>query len=748
MLQLKLIPIVIAFTLFACDDTSVPASTEGGTQAGSTAGTQAGTQAGSTAGTQAGSTAGTQAGSTAGATAGNQMTEDEIRAKVAFVEAKLIPQKLIYDLSEHPKLEVKLFDRIGQELPSVSMRYTPRPDNSVVVNVDETLSFITEGQGALRICANADICGRVSFVVDNAPPVITLESPTDGQVIEGEPTILVKGKAEGAIKVLINDQEVLLSRDGSFEKQIPAIFGYNSVLVSAEDGIRDAKNELRTAVYAPVYLPLNDQLLSLDQAFLISIRQSLLDSDQPLPQINPDMPLALVLNDVASLLELLIRNSNPSALISQTVISNSDTFSLSIANLNIGQPQIDMLLGRTGFELFLSLDQLSFDTTGFLMFEGLNLSLDGTIRLDASAFASLEMAVDDQGHVRFNIADVGVTLETLRGNMQDQTAQALLDTISSVLEVAIRNWTDANLQNMVTDALPSVINDQINQSLDSLKQIPLSFPTIGTGMINLEAGFQLNAPSINERNRAMMSLSLGIERFNDSSAPQIDLPGLPAHEVIDTSELFAQTSSLSEGDFTLAIPLTTINSILYQTWAQGALDLDVSDQVPMGFQAFIKKVVLNAKLPPLIVPAPQGSPYQVLLRMENLELTLEDATGMKKDIHRLSVEVGLGFAVENQQLKLSLPNGASIKFAQKTQLGPRPVVDTIVLNQALNSLIWPQLQATIGSGLSVAIPSLTQDLGSLGFMGNLMFSPVFPNGFKVRDGYMILDGQFEFSISN
>ncbi len=166
----------------------------------------------------------------------------------------------------------------------------------------------------------------------------------------------------------------------------------------------------------------------------------------------------------------------------------------------------------------------------------------------------------------------------------------------------------------------------------------------------------------------------------------------------------------------------------------------------MGFQAFIKKILINAQLPPLIVPAPVGSPYQVVLRLENLELTLEDATGMKKDIHRLSVDVGLGFAVEDQKLKLSLPNGANIKFASKTQLGPRPVIDTIVLTQALNTLVWPQLQETIGSGLSVAIPSLNQDLSSLGFMGNLMFSPVFPNGFRMRDGYMILDGVFEFKI--
>jgi hypothetical protein len=328
--------------------------------------------------------------------------------------------------------------------------------------------------------------------------------------------------------------------------------------------------------------------------------------------------------------------------------------------------------------------------------------------------------------------------------MQDPTAQALLDTLSSILRVAIGRWADENLQDMVSNTLPSVLNDQINQSLDALRQIPLSFPTIGTGMINLEAGFKLLMPAINERNRAVLGLDLNINRFEDNQMDVYDLPGLPAHLPVDQNELFRKTSALASGDLSLAISLASINAILFQVWKQGALNLDLSDQIPENFQLLVNKVILSAKFPPIVVDTPQGSPYQIAISMENLELTLEDASGQKKDIHRLSIYAGLGFAVENDQLKLTIPDGVSIKFALKEQLGERMVIDPLVLEQAVQRLIWPQLQETLGSGLSVSIPTLNQSLDSLGLMNSILFKPEFPFGIKQVDGYLLLDGIFTF----
>ena len=128
----------------------------------------------------------------------------------------------MYTQEETPTVGATVYDRLGN-LEDYPVRFDTRPVESATVSVDGDVTFLREGAGADRACATPDLCGRVSFFVDDAAPTLEIISPARGGFISGDPNIEVVGRTDpSGVRVYLNDQELDVDDDGNFNAVIPA----------------------------------------------------------------------------------------------------------------------------------------------------------------------------------------------------------------------------------------------------------------------------------------------------------------------------------------------------------------------------------------------------------------------------------------------------------------------------------------------------------------------------------------------
>ena len=96
----------------------------------------------------------------------------------AYVEMTLNRRRPLYTRADRPVVEYTVYDRIGRPISDFPVRLDVQPRGQAV-GPDERLNFLEEGAGAVRGCATPDICGRVSFFVDDGP-LLWKSSPLNG----------------------------------------------------------------------------------------------------------------------------------------------------------------------------------------------------------------------------------------------------------------------------------------------------------------------------------------------------------------------------------------------------------------------------------------------------------------------------------------------------------------------------------------------------------------------------------------
>ena len=81
-----------------------------------------------------------------------------------------------------------------------------------------------------------------------SPPHVSISSPADG-FLTNEATILVKGKTEKGAAIKINGQEVLLSSNGFFEKEIALERGVNVLHIEGSKRYSHLLSQYRHVIF-------------------------------------------------------------------------------------------------------------------------------------------------------------------------------------------------------------------------------------------------------------------------------------------------------------------------------------------------------------------------------------------------------------------------------------------------------------------------------------------------------------------
>lgn len=90
----------------------------------------------------------------------------------------------------------------------------------------------------------------IVVVYDNEKPALTLTDPTDGKIITGgDKKVLVAGKTDPDIPVIVNDSRVITASDGKFSTTLNINEGDNQITIRAVDKAANSTEITRSVTY-------------------------------------------------------------------------------------------------------------------------------------------------------------------------------------------------------------------------------------------------------------------------------------------------------------------------------------------------------------------------------------------------------------------------------------------------------------------------------------------------------------------
>lgn len=196
---------------------------------------------------------------------------------LGFIKGILQPSKqVVSSLEENPLLAAPVlyipFEATNSSEINISGNSTPNSkvklflddEEAQVVDVkdDGTFSFenISLSLGTNNIYAKTlDSQDKESLpsktfqiIFDNEKPLLAINEPEDNKKIQGgEKSVKVSGKTEAGVKVLINDSQTIIDKDGNFSADYPINEGDNTITIKAIDLASNISEIQRKVIFQP-----------------------------------------------------------------------------------------------------------------------------------------------------------------------------------------------------------------------------------------------------------------------------------------------------------------------------------------------------------------------------------------------------------------------------------------------------------------------------------------------------------------
>ncbi|MEE2756427.1 MAG: hypothetical protein VYA30_07185 [Myxococcota bacterium] len=655
----------------------------------------------------------------------------------AYVDVELSPRRGIYSRNERPTIEYVVYDRIGRVIANAPVRLDIQPMGQADIEDDETITFLLEGAGAVRACATPDICGRASFYVDDAPPSLEILEPSRASILTGEPSIRVRGRTDTdpTIRVFINDQPVMVNEMGEFETELRAEFGLNRIDVIADDGVRrPATRSVREVLWAPTVIPADDSEIDLDRVAIMRFHQAVIDRQEAPDPPGPDG--LQIVPDLAGTAEALLSRSNLMTLLDNPQIADDDDFSMRITNVDQGIPDVTILLTDNGFEIFIRLENLAFETEGFIDVGGESFSLAGRVILTVAGFASAEMQINDRGTPGLVVDDFGLAVESLSGEFNDSTAQAVVDTVGSIARRVLNSAADELVRDLVADELPNFIELGLDDVIEPLRDVSLDLsPDPPLPGIQLNLSLNAQEPSFARRDKMELILGGIVRQPMVVQAPHPH-PGIPDFP-LNAEPVWPPSRGIS-----VAIRLSLFNSILSSAWHQSAFTVDLSDIVPDGFPQ-ISGLTLDARIPPVIVPAQPGSPNLMELQFGEIDLFVQNPFNERPDHYVMSLRAGVGLGFGAGQIEGIVDEVPDVRFELLSEGGDFPALDPSLFSALLQAQIGPELNEAVAGLLTVDLDGIEVEADAFSSLNSdidtMTIQPTFPSPPRIQNGWLIIE---------
>lgn len=658
----------------------------------------------------------------------------------AGVVVSVAPLQAFYPVASQIVLSATVNDASGTQLPDAKVVWTLDPADAAAPASDPgafTLGKV--GNVTFKACAvdHASVCGRAMIKVSPGAPLLELTTPQPGGEVggDGKSTFPVEGKVTSApgrpTYLYINGVALGTEPDGTFKWDVPATFGVNHLIVSANNGVDpEVRREFDVAfgaAYAPAVDANGAPAFSSPDALVLDLGQRFFDDGTTIP-LNAPRPVALP--DVADIVARVVAGMDIVSKLPNPVVDGNGA-SLTVSSATMADVRVEMELAGDGLDLFVRVGKLSLGTTGSLDLSGSTISLNGGVdaALSAYAHASIKKA-SPTAPVTVTVGTFDVALETATGKFTDPQANAIFALAAGYLRTTVQNAVKSALSGALQGSLPQAL-ESVFESLDSalasrsfdVDSAPL--PKVG---LTLDGHLDQVTVAPFESLRAKLSIATKTDR---PTAAHPKSRGVALADTSTADALFVSPRSQ------LSVRLAVLNGLLHNLWNSGLLEVPATDAIPVS---------VSAQLPPIVRLPRQGESDDLVVSLGELEMVPrgDEANG------RLGVlfEAGLSIELANDTLRLKLTEKPVVTvWTIKAPPGPS-IFTPQVLSDVLTNGLWPKLRDGITNGLTIKLP--LPPLGSVASVAPSLSGLTLSTGLNrrvaYRNGFLVLDAKLEGAL--
>jgi hypothetical protein len=708
---------------------------------------------------------------------------------IGWIELNLSPPRSYYTLADQVELTVEVYDVYGERQEDAPITYTfsfslgnvSGPEGNIPLGINTlehqvTLSFNEEGSSEIIVCSTQSVeqpvCATRPILVDNSGPTIEItwpprgialssndpwpqwsevypEAPVPDTLFGGEfnelpntlsEVIPVFGRVErlGADgTLLVNGVSVMTDANGFFTTTVPTQAGYLELMAIADDGIRFTPNiNRRWILFASDYLPHNEQGSPIPSGLELGVNQSFIDHDSPSISGPPYQ-----VTEVAQLIDLFLSLIEPTRLIARPTLINSPELTLTLSDLVLGPPNIDLQITDSGLSLFVDLNRVQIEVSGRLEVGSISFDLSGYMIVGVSAFADYELSTgDDPLHVEY--LNGGVAVTHITPQLNEEAANTIISVLDSTARGLIVEQLESQMLILVRRDIPGLLETAVGDVYRSIRSLPLQLNSGFEGSPNVELQMLITPDSVYSTPLRSTTLTADVHVENATETlVHNDSRGVP--RLTNQSHFIEETSPVI-----FRVRPEVVNAILVEIWRTGLLDL--SPPLPASAALFYSQIKAIALSPPILTIGGSNEPYPLYLELGALRLELTQTASGMNDVYEIYIRVGGSLLVDGGTFTVELEDTPKVEVTLVELGNDRPAVTERLIASLFSDQIWPSLSDSLISSLVLGIPDSPLYLNELSYLGIELedgwLRPRFNNSLNYQEDWITMNGELLFDF--
>ena len=454
-----------------------------------------------------------------------EVDQEIIEPQIGWIELNLAPVRSFYTLSDEPEVTVEVYNEFGDPFPSAPLRYSLSSPVATLSDRGEAVPLETEtsshqvqmqllGEGFVDLvgCSaeeeTASVCATRPLLIDDSAPTIEVFWPPRGVALsmedpwvswselalDAEPPALsrdgvvleenleqlkdympVYGQVSGLGdrgEITLNGMLLSPNEQGYFATYIDSSPEYKELTLVADDAVRFSQvTDRRWVLLAADYLPHAESDSLISDGIEFSLQQSFIDGDSPPVSDGP-----LVSDEIAQLLDLFLGLIDPNELIIQSSLVNTPELQLSINDLSLGRPDIDLQITDEGLSLLLSLNQVTVEVSGAINIGSSEIDLSGSLQISLSAFSDYSLAISD-APLEVQYEEGAVVITRITPDLNEESANAVLSVVESTARSLIIEQIEGQVLTLIERDIPLLLESAVGDVYRELEEIPLMLST-------------------------------------------------------------------------------------------------------------------------------------------------------------------------------------------------------------------------------------------------------------------------------
>ena len=677
--------------------------------------------------------------------------------EIAWIELKLSPIRSVYNSSDIIRLSIEAYDVYGDidSNHALEVSYeTPLGSFNIIDSEQEVdrlttereldLHFTQEGSSVIKVCSVASdvdseiVCARRPILVDDSSPEIEVFWPPRGAMLAStdvwpiwenlmldspEPLPSYHGLLEtpdsnltryipvygqvsglGSGRLTLNDREIEVSEDGYFSTIIPQRSGFVELNLVADDEIRiNPSRNRRWVLFAADYIEHQDHISPIPLGIDLAVHQSFVDQDKA-----PVSNMPYQVTEIAQLIDLFLSLIDTSRLLIQSNLITSPEISLSVENIDLASPDIDLQITDDGLALFCNLNRVSIEVEGQLNVGSSPIDLSGQLILSLSAYADYQLSTG-QETLTVDYLGGGVAVTQITPQLNEPAANAIISVLDSRARTIIVEQLETQLNLLFRRDIPILLEVTVDDIYRTIDEIPLE---LNSGFENSQTADLLieitpRAVSANVQEQVLLRADVNIQNRSETIAHD-ESRGTP-RLTLDPDRL------IDNSPVSFTIQPEFVNALLVEIWRSQLLDL--SPPLPASASLFFSEVQASALCPPILTIGESFEPYPLYLELGGLQLNMTQSASNLDDTYEIFIRVGASLQVDGGMFTIQLEDQPQVEVTLSSLGNERPAVTEQLISNLFTEQIWPELSTALISRLVLGIPDSQFSLSELAYLG-------------------------------